>query len=476
MPRRPPKLLELCFWLAALVLLGPGRSPAQALEPKTLGRTVDGVVATGDLLPGLVGVPLDQVRVYAESQGALRAVPFQVDELTPDRSAFILPEGPKSNRALSDGVFSVQDEVAFMAKDLGGKVPRSAWPADALQSAEIEVIDPLDRSRGWAYVFAFANPPPPSPRDYVVWDAAKGEIRTAAYLNGYPPGGKAIYFSRIEGRPPESGSGVDYVDRMKLRFHFVALWGLVSFDGNEENAGQRIVGEKDGPVRVLRQGMVYYQLPFGIKYNAGGTLQIYWESFGQGPVELAMPGGVSAVLKQALMISSTDLSPAAYGMRFYTDKDLEGVLIDGKMSDKEKALDPTGAQWNLITGDQGSLLLRAPSNVPVPPGPENYLRWFDDASQPDPPEEFPGRIGCLVSYFNLAALPKGHWRSAALFYTPPKNFDPKRVAEYLRIEDHPLVLRVGDKLGRSHILPWHPTLPEDYYRRYQPLPGEKPIE
>jgi hypothetical protein len=463
----------LLGWLAGRLV--PAPAAAQTLESKTLGRTVDGVVVTGDLLPEFIGVPLEQLRVYAEVNGALQVIPFQADELAPDRSAFILPQGAKSNRTLSDGVFSVQDEVAFMAKDLGGKVPRSAWPQGALHSAEIEVIDPLDLSRGWAYLFAFPAPPALSPRDYVAWDAAAGEVRTAAYLNGYPPGAKAIYFSRIAGRSAEYGSGVDYVDRMKLRFHFVALWGLVSFDGTEDSAGQRIVGEKDGPVRVLRRGMVYYQLPFGIKYNAGGTLQIYWEGFGQGPVELDMPGGVTAVLRSAMMISCADLSPEAYGMRFYTDKDLEGVLIDGKMSEKEKALDPTGSHWNLITGAQGSLLQRAPSNVPVLPREDNYQQWIDDASQPDPPEEFPGRIGCLVSYFNLAALPKGHWRSAALFYTPPRNFDPKRVPEYLRIEDHPLVLRVGDKIGRSHILPWHPTLPEDYYRNYQPLPGEKPI-
>ena len=475
MTQGAPPRFALRPWLAVFIFLWPGFLPAQVLAPKSLGRTVDGVVVTGDLLPEFLGVPLEQIRVYAELNGALRVIPFQADELVPDRSAFILPEGPKSNRALSDGVFSVQDEVAFMAKDLGGKMPRSAWPADALKAAEIEVIDPLDLSRGWAYLFAFPNPPAPSPRVYVVWDAAQGEVRTAAYINGYPPGGKAIYFSRIVGQPPIYGSGVDFVDRMKLRFHFEAVWGLVSFNGNEENAGQRIVGEKEGPVRVLRKGQVYYQLPFGIKYNAGGTLEIYWEGFGQGPVEMEMPGGVSSVLRQALMISSTDLSPEAYGMRFYTDKDLEGVLIDGKMSDKEKAMNPTGAQWSLITGEQGSLLLRAPSNAPVLTGKDNYMQWVDDASQPDPPEEFPGRIGCLVSYFNLAALPKGHWRSAALFYTPPKNFDPHRVPEYLRIEDHPLVLRVGGKLGRSHILPWHPALPEDYYRRYQPLPGEKPI-
>lgn len=463
------------YWIAFLMTLGPGPLSAQVLEPRTLGRTVDGVVVTGDLLPELIGAPLEQIRVLAEEQGRLVAIPFQVDEMTPDRRAFILPEGPKSNRELSDGVFSMQDEAAFMAKDLGGRVDRAAWPEGAVQAVEVEIVDPLDWTRAWAYLFAFPKPPAPASADYVIWDAQRGEVRTACYINGYPPGGKAIYFSRILGQPPEFGSGMDYVDRMKLRFHFEALWGLVAFDGNEDSAGQRILGEKDGPVRVLRKGQVYYQLPFGMKYNAGGTLQIYWESFGQGPVELEMPGGVSAVLREAMMISTADLSPEALGMRFYTDRDLEGVLIDGRMDAKEKSLEPTGARWNLISGEQGSLLQRTPSNVPVLPKEDAYLKWVDDLKHPDPPEEFPGCIGCLMNYFDLSALPKGLWRSAALFYTPAKNFDPGRVSEYLRIEDHPLVIRVAGRTGRSHILPWHPTLPEDYYRRYQPLPGEKPL-
>jgi hypothetical protein len=444
---------------------------AEVITPRTLNREIDGVVITGDLLPEFIGVRPEKIRVYAENQGALAVIPFQVDELTDDRLAFILPEGSKPNTDLSDGVFSLQDEIAFMARDLGGRVDEKSWPDGFDKAAEVEVIDPLNGERAWAYIFSFEKPPELSPDDYVLWDEEKEEVRTRYYINGYPAGRNKIYFSRVAS-PPPYGTGVDYVDRMKLRFHFISRGGIIDFRGNEEMAGSDILNCKDGPVRVFRKGQVYYELPFGYKYNAGGTLQIFWESFGQGPVELDMLPGVRIILRRAWMISMFDFNQEAFGMKFYSNKNPQGVIIDGKMSDDEKDLDFHDLVWSGVTGDQGTLIQRTPTNVPPLSWDDAYLYWMDDASKSDPPEDHPGMIGCLVQMFDLSALPKGHWRSAALFYVPPAKFPAGRVQEYLNIEDHPLVLKVGQKWGRSNILPWHPVLGQDYFKKYQPLEGE----
>ncbi len=441
------------------------------LEPRTLTRDVDGVVVTGYLLSGFVGVKPESIRVYAEKHGTLSPVPFQVDELTPDRSSFILPEGPKPNTDLSDGVFSIQDEIAFMAHDLGGRVERDSWPNGVESAAELEVIDPLNAEQAWAYIFSFADPPAPSSEDYVVWDDDAEEVRTRYYINGYPRKEDKIYFSRALGRPPY-GTGVDYIDRMKLRFQFESRGGLIRFKGNEEMAGADILNARDGPVRVLRKGQVYYELPFGYKYNAGGTLQIFWERFGQGPVELDMLPGVRLVLRRAWMISTTDFTPEAYGMKFYTSNNPEGVTVDGRMSEAERNLDLRDLAWQGVTGDQGTMIQRAPTNIPPMTWDDAFVYYVDDAERPDPPEDHPGMIGCLVSKLDLSLLPKGHWRSAALFYVPPPNFPAERVSEYLNIEDHPLVLKVGEQWGRSNVLPWSPVLPDDYFKNYKPLQGE----
>jgi hypothetical protein len=462
------KKIALVSGLLSVVAIS---AQAEVLEARTLTRDVDGVVVTGYLLSGLVGVNPEDIRVYAERGGNLRPVPFQVDELTPDRNSFILPEGPRPNTDLSDGVFSIQDEIAFMAHDLGGKVDRGSWPHGFEGAAELEVIDPLNAERAWAYIFSFADPPPRSSEDYVVWDDDAEEVRTRYYINGYPPRENKIYFSRAMSRPP-CGTGVDYIDRMKLRFHFISRGGLIQFKGNEEMAGADILNAKDGPIRVFRKGQVYYELPFGYKYNAGGTLQIFWERFGQGPVELDMLPGVRLVLRRAWMISSTDFTPEAYGMKFYTSNNPEGVMVDGRMSEAEKNLDLHDLAWQGVTGEQGTMIQRAPTNIPRMNWEDAFVYYIDDAERPDPPEEHPGMIGCLVNKLDLSLLPRGLWRSAALFYAPPPNFPAERVSEYLNIEDHPLVLKVGEKWGRSNILPWHPVLAHDYFKNYKPLPGE----
>jgi hypothetical protein len=447
-------------------------SPVLAEEPKKMARTVDGLVIPAELISPLLGVKIERLCVMAGKNEKLSPVPFQVDEMTPDRSEYILPDGPEPNTDRSDGVLSPQDEIALMVKDLGGRVERESWPRGA-KTVEVEVIDPLDGGRAWCYVSAVESPPALPDKDYVTWDPERGEVRTAMYLNGYPPGKNAVYFSRVTGVPPEGGTGEDFVDRMKLRFRFESIGGLISFSGNEDMAGQKVLREKDGPVRVFRQGMVYYELPFGMQYNAAGTLQIYWESFGHGPVELKVPRGVTAIVREAMMISTTDFAPAAKGMRFFSDKDREGVVIDGKMSAKERAMDVNGVRWTCVTGAPGTLCNRTPTNVPALPPEDNRLEWVDDVTRKDPPEDHPGMMGCMVNYFDLSALPPGRlWRSAALFYTPPPDITADDAQAYLNIESHPLVIEVDGRLGRSRILPWHPELPDDYYLNYRPLPGE----
>ena len=445
---------------------------ALAGQPKTLSRTVDGLVIPAQLLSGLVGEKTERLSVLAERQGSLLAIPFQIDEMIPDGSEYILGQGPKPNLDKSDGVLSRQDEIALMVKDLGGRVDPEHWPAEADKIVEVEVIDPLDGTRAWCYVAAFDSPPPPPQTDYVTWDPDRQEVRTSMYLNGYPPGKNAIYFTRVAGLPPSGGTGEDFIDRMKTRFHFETLWGLMVFEANEDDAGQQVVREKDGPIRVFRRGRVYYELPFGIKYNASGTLQIYWESFAHAPVEIRIPGGVTSILREAMVIGTTDFAPAARGMRFFSETDEEGVIIDGKMSAKEKDMDPNGFKWRCVTGDPGTLCGRIITQMPPLPREDKYNVWVDDESRSDPPEDHPGMMGCLVEYLDFSALPPGLWRSAGLVYTPPPNITAKDVKPFLNLEDHPLVLKIAGRLGRSRILPWHPELPEDYYLRYQPLAGE----
>ena len=91
---------------------------------------------------------------------------------------------------MSDGVLSTKDELVFQSRDLGVRAARTAWPQGATGGVEIEVQDPLDRGRGWAYLFLFDVPPPLRSGDRVrahVTSAALGDsVLTPSYRVFYP--------------------------------------------------------------------------------------------------------------------------------------------------------------------------------------------------------------------------------------------------------------------------------------------------
>jgi hypothetical protein len=129
-------------------------------EAKTLSRTEDLVVLTGAELPRLKGIHKDLVRVYAARSGKLAPIPFQVDEKTPELE-YCWTTGPEPVKDVDEGRVDDDDEVVFRAVDSGDRSSEEIEGATA--RVEVALEDPLDGSRGWAYVFAFddkTRPPP----------------------------------------------------------------------------------------------------------------------------------------------------------------------------------------------------------------------------------------------------------------------------------------------------------------------------
>ena len=115
------------------------------------------------------------------------------------------PQPPKGAGFDFDRVGQFCDEIKGVAQVQAGNRAARALQLAVVDAEHHGTIDVLVAGRGDDHLLR-----------------ARGEVRTACYLNGYPPGGRAIYFSRIAGQPPDYGDGTDYVDRMKLRFQFEA--------------------------------------------------------------------------------------------------------------------------------------------------------------------------------------------------------------------------------------------------------------
>ena len=174
--------LSLMMALAAIfvVLTGLVMADNDSASVKTLDRDLEPVIITGTAISAFVGVPVDQLFVYAYTDGVWTQIPAQVDEVTAT-GAYTDTE---------DGVLDANDEVVFMAVDLGDQAPADPHSADGFPIVarwyEIEVTDPISPThKGWAYLVHSATLTPTFTADYVSFDSLLHRINGVTYHLGY---------------------------------------------------------------------------------------------------------------------------------------------------------------------------------------------------------------------------------------------------------------------------------------------------
>ncbi|UCE04853.1 MAG: T9SS type A sorting domain-containing protein [bacterium] len=339
-----PTLILLAFIsLVPLVLAGNRWNNPRDLDP---------VIVSDNFILGLSGVPINEIYVYAYDAGenSWRPIPFQIDEQD-NTSDFWLPT--------PNGIFDGNDELVFMAKDMGDQAPDgSFWIDDPISRdtarVEITVMDPADGSQAWVYVYQTTNPLPLAPDSYVNYIAADSAgadtIVASSYIEGHSYGGIPTDWLLLE------GAGIDILDRQKAWIGLV-LYDLWDFQTNEAfiETFFDIVKIKAGPVRLIRE--VFWHIDLGIP--------------GFEPFDFSMPlmyypysiesGGVSGTLDTGdhvyLIRQSFDLNQDASGMNLYNPYNRNGILIDGVGGNDgidSTVVDFPAVNWWLITGDQGS--------------------------------------------------------------------------------------------------------------------------
>ena len=244
-------------WLAgpAVTLNGLPSDPSAHVAP--VFRQIDPVIVKGEALPGFPGEAAESLRLFAVQQGALVAVPFQVDPLNTDGD-YIFSENDAGPDRDGMKLFLGQDELVFMARDLGDRLgdetPRP-WDEQAglQRGAEIEVTDPMTGDRGWVYLFAFSAPPALSPVDYVSYRADEDLVCSPSYDLAFknPEIRTSLNYLAFRG---EDGSRIDLVDRFKARAEATFLWGKVRIRKTEGNFWSKVLAIRDGPCARGPQG------------------------------------------------------------------------------------------------------------------------------------------------------------------------------------------------------------------------------
>ena len=330
--------------LAGLAMAGGGAMS------KTLDRDLDPVIIDGTAVSALAGFPVDQLFVYAYTDGVWRQIPAQVDEVT--ASGVYTTTG--------DGLLDVNDEIVFMAKDLGDQ----ASPAKPITASlpispgwyELAATDPISPTKkGWAYLVRSTVLTPTFTTDYVNLDMGLHRVNGATYSLGFAT--TFLGFDHLA----LSGSGVDILDRTKFRLDCSFP---IRCPKTEELPELRDEGVKDGPVRAIVRARA------GERVTSEWTLLAY-----SAKVSLRTSVDIPRLQGSGSVRFSTDFNEHATGAVYYSAVVTGGMAVDG-VTDTVAAL-PLSLWWQVSTSN--GTLIRVADTTPIGGIQSNYyvdrLEW-----------------------------------------------------------------------------------------------------
>lgn len=295
---------------------------------KTLDRDLEPVIVTGAQVGALSGAPLDELFVYNYTGGAWSQIPSQVDEVT----------ASGDYTTTEDGLLDANDEVVFMAMDMGDQAPADGSIVRDLPISgtwyEIEVTDPTEPAKkGWAYLVR-SSTLTSTPTDYVDYNLGSHRIEGTTYaLGAAVPEPYVGYLDPWFDYLTLNG-GQDILDRTKTRLCFTKH--EISCLITEQNLPGDLIEDdliKDDAVRVIVRGGI------GLAYHSmvQWTRPISWREIRVNPHTRF----------------SIDFNEQAIGATYYNLAVPGGVQVDG-IPDTVEA-EPMSS-WFQLSTDEGTLI------------------------------------------------------------------------------------------------------------------------
>jgi hypothetical protein len=324
----------------------------------SLNRPYEPIILTGKEFPNFSNnaATLNQLFLYKYSAGAWTQIPFQFDEVEPDS----LDATKTTYFRKGDGKLDDQDELAFMARDAGDKVATNVWINDAssLTAAryEIEVTDPLTNSKGYVYLYRSTTlSMNPAVKDYVTYvapsEAGKGNdiIKGQSYIEGHLSGNGLADSLAVP--VSENGSGMDFLDRLKLRFQVNAGFTLTFTEDNMSLTGLRVVS---GPVRIIRE---LQERISAVITNVDFPIQIRYYGFSsvlETTLNLSsLPGLIQSV---TLLRQSFDFAANASGAQWFNQNITTPINVTGSTGNLSAPQAATVAEpnfnWYMLSSPQ----------------------------------------------------------------------------------------------------------------------------
>lgn len=338
-------------------------------------------------LGSMVGMPTDQIGFFAQRDGKLAPIPFQIDQKDTDGRYLIPDPNDKSEQT----VLSAQDEGVFLPEDAGTALAElpEVNGAIAVQAFRVRT----DGDWAWVYAIAFnVTTAPRSKTSYMVYDATKDSISSDIYRAGFSPK-LPFLMKEFQWKNPDSGLwGPNLIDTMKLK-HTGKMFGIFNFLRTHEDYRSRLVAVKTGPVRIIRRTRNNVSMMLGMRTPAIYMDYIAYRHFAVMDTLIDLPFPIGWFFSDVVTLSTVDLrhDPVLPATRLLHRAVPGGIAVDGVTQPGEHDLSKEKDTDFVIANSFGQILVQLDIDKELPV--QKRIHFVDNQETPDPPEEVPGQFG-----------------------------------------------------------------------------------
>ena len=453
---------------------GPsGQAASPAVAPPAQGtfpRPADPIVIKGEDSPKLLGATDGELRVFAERDGKLQPIPYQMDERN-QWGEFVIVHGKRVVPDEDKGKFDENDEIVFLGRDIGGKVPKNAWPSGTKAAYAVEITDPLTGAKGYAYVASYASAssaPSPSPVRYMQYkDVGEGGLAIGQnYELGFLKSTSGLDYNHLVVKKAAGGDDVNHFDRLKVRVLLKLRRGYTlgissEFNRNEKNFLVKYFGYKEGPVRDLRVMKNNLQLLWKLPSPGATVNSVFYPDWIEWPVPINLPVRPSWLFsRQELDVSHDFDYPPDKGVKLFVSTHPDRWFeITGKAQPDEMALNKETSEGGYYGIDATSIgagglfyTVRRPKSFDTKLG--GVFR--DDTENSGEPGFYKGDDNEPERGWTKGATPLAGGRfvewgnvgrgiyTVYFYHFYPPNYKPGAEKPYMEILDHPVQVSLSE--------------------------------
>lgn len=417
-------VLATVLKITAAVVFSGGSAVVMADNPFAALQEYQAIRVEAEDLPEAASMPIDSLSLAAVVEGRLEPVPFQIDEYNIGGGVYFehwdVPIDGKRD------VFDAHDKLLFLNRDAG---PRrtSDMVYDGKILAEIHLSDASQPDR---YVYLVKDSRLRSDTQYVRYSSKEALLETDFFSMKFDQKNllnwNQFEYNGFQGKAP--------LDSLKIRFNTGVVTNVTSTEMDNNNFVAHPVGDRVGPIRTVSQWNVDFIFAGVSLMQASIQLHVYPKSMVY-DCRIVIPSVRRSFLvnpQMSIMVDGNNLMGAKVRMSASPNV----AVVDGRISPEEEKMrntlvDPehnwiwmhTGKQFDTVWfyDDLG--------------GPLESVRFSyeDNATQPQPPERFPGQLPG-VGHTILQFPTSGFYGFAGSFYFEPGfgNLSPEVFTAALR--------------------------------------------